>query len=84
MQDKNANQTKIFWFIEEQDCKESYRIGHHLGKKGLRSPVGSLAGVEKLVIGTRTDLNGNDQSTKNQTTKQIYGTGIPSKVTTVK
>ena len=36
-----------------------------------------LAGVEKLVIGTRTDLNGNDQGTKNGTKKQINGAGIP-------
>ena len=40
--------------------------------------------VEKLAIGTRTDLNDNAQGTKNGTTNQIYWAGIPPKETTAK
>ena len=54
--------------MEEQEKEESYCIGRHVGEEGLWSLVGNQAGVEKLVIG-RTDLNGNDQGTKNGTTK---------------
>ena len=54
-----------------------------MGEQRSQSPVENQTGIEKLVIETRTDLNDNDQGTKNRTTKQIYGTGIPPKETTV-
>ena len=81
-QDKNANQTQLFKFMEEQK-REPYLISRHVGVQGLRSSVGNQARVEKLVIGTKTDLNFYDQGKKNGTTKQIYGAGVPPKETTV-
>ena len=44
--------------------------------------MGNKAEFEKLVIETRTDLNGNDQGTKIELKKQIYGASIPLKETT--
>ena len=78
-QDENANQTQLFWFMEEQERAESYRIGCHVVEQGSQSPVGNQAGEEKLAIGTSIDLNDNDQGMKNETTKQIYGAGITPK-----
>ena len=33
--------------------EELYHIGRHVGKQGLRSPVGNQAEIEKLAIGTK-------------------------------
>ena len=44
--------------------------------------MGNQAGVKELAIGTKNDLNDDDQGTKNGTTKKIYGAGIPPKKTT--
>ena len=63
---------------QEREREESYLNGHCAGEQRPRSPAGNQAGMEKLVIGSRTDLNGNNQGTTNRTTKQIYGTGIPT------
>ena len=59
--------------------RETYRISHRTGKQVSRSLVGNQAGIEKLVIGTRNDLNRIDQGTKNGTTKQIHGAGSPQR-----
>ena len=68
--------------MEVLEKDELYHIGHHVGKQGPQSPVGSQAGIEKLVIRTKIDLSGNDPNIINETTAQIYGVGIHQKKTT--
>ena len=53
-----------------------------MNEQESQSPAGNQVGIEKLVIGTRTDFNSNDQGIKNKTTKQIYGASISTKKTT--
>ena len=54
-------------FLKESKKEE---IQHHprVGNEGPRSPVGNQAGVEKFVIGIRTNSNRNDQDMINGTT----------------
>ena len=70
--------------MREQDGAEGRRTLDKNANQteGSRSPVGNQVGVKNLAVGTRTDLNDNDQGTKNGTTKQIYGAGIFTKETT--
>ena len=49
--------------MEEQE-KEPYCISFHAVKQRSRFLVGNQAGVEKLAIGTRTDLNSINQGIK--------------------
>ena len=44
----------------EREREESYPNGHCAGEQRPRSPAGNQAGMEKLVIGSRTDLSGNN------------------------
>ena len=52
--------------------EDSYCIDCYMGEQGSW-------GIKKLAIGTRTDSNGNDLGTSNETTKQIYGADIPQR-----
>ena len=49
--------------MEEKE-REPYCIDRRAVKQGSRSSVRNQTGVEKLTIGTRSDLNGNDQGIK--------------------
>ena len=68
--------------MEVQKKEGSYCISRCADEQGSRSPVGNQAGIKKLVIETKTDSNGNNSGTNDETTKQIYDAGIPIKETT--
>ena len=78
------DQTHFFYLWKKQKREKLYSIDHCAVQQGSRSPVGNQVGIDKIVIGTRFDSNGNDQGTKNGITKQIYGPGISPKTYSLK
>ena len=71
-------QTKHNFFnLWKKKREESHSISCYVSEQKSRFLVGNQAGIEKLVIGMRTDLTGNDQGTKNGLQNKYIGLAFP-------